>query len=145
MLAAKEWLLVFAVIVIYGAIRLLPRLLAGSGAHVSVSMARKELNRGGLLLLDVRSKSEFTTHPGHIPGAVNVPLAELRYRLDEKDFSAIHRQRPVIVVCRNASRAAFAVRLLRRHGYNDTRMLGGGMDAWEEAGYPLETGPSRYE
>ncbi len=74
------------------------------------------------LLLDVREPHEFAR--GHIPGAVNVPLSELRARMQE-----IPRDRPVLVYCAVGQRAYFAQRQLLQAGV-DARNLSGGYASW---------------
>ncbi len=143
MLTSKEMLLLIAVIAVYGGIRLLPRLLAGAGAFLSVERAREQSERDDVTLLDVRSALEFAAQPGHIPGAVNIPLPQLRHRLADGSALPDDRARTVIVICQTDSRAAYAVRLLRRYGVHRAYVLGGGMNAWEQAGYPIESVPWR--
>jgi len=81
-------------------------------------------------ILDVRTRGEFVR--GHIEGAVNVPVTELRSRLQTLDLD---RDRRVVAVCLSAHRSPPAVRLLRGVGY-DAIQLGGGMIAWRVAGLP---------
>lgn len=81
-------------------------------------------------LLDVRNASEFAA--GHAPGAHNVAYTRLAARLDE-----IPRDRPVLVSCRSGGRSARASAFLRRAGIDATNVAGG-MDAWMEAGLPVE-------
>jgi rhodanese-related sulfurtransferase len=70
------------------------------------------------LVVDVRTSSEFAA--GHIPGAVNVPVDELRTRLAE-----VPRDRSVATYCQVGMRGYLATRILRQHGY-DAANLGGG-------------------
>lgn len=74
------------------------------------------------LLLDVRTPSEFSA--GTIPGAVNVPLDELRDRLDELD-----RSRPIVAFCQVGKRGYVAERILRQRGF-DVFNLSGGFSTW---------------
>ncbi|MDG3002925.1 FAD-dependent oxidoreductase [Paludisphaera mucosa] len=69
-------------------------------------------------LIDVRTPQEFAA--GAIPGAVNVPIDELRERLDE-----IPRDRPVVAYCQVGMRGYMAVLILRDAGL-DAYNLGGG-------------------
>ncbi len=69
-------------------------------------------------LLDVRTPAEF--EEGHVPGAVNIPLSELRDRLDE-----VPRDRRVAVVCSVGIRAYNACRALRQHGIDACNVPGG--------------------
>jgi NADPH-dependent 2,4-dienoyl-CoA reductase/sulfur reductase-like enzyme/rhodanese-related sulfurtransferase len=70
-------------------------------------------------LLDVREPVELAVE--HVPGAVNIPLAELRARLGE-----LPRDREILVICRSGQRAYYATRLLVQHGFK-ARNLSGGM------------------
>ena len=76
-------------------------------------------------LLDVRTRREWSG--GHLEGAVNIPISELRARLRELSFD---RDRPVVTICRSAHRSIPAVRLLLGHGFEDVSQLAGGMKAW---------------
>jgi len=92
-------------------------------------------DRNGALLLDVRGAGEYGA--GHIPGSLNVPVAELEARLDE-----IPRRQPLIVHCQTGARAAIAVSLLRAGGFNDVRFFRGGFAEWRTAGRPVELSQS---
>ncbi len=70
-------------------------------------------------LLDVRSPDELRIEP--LPDAVNIPLPELRARLDE-----LPRDRAIHVVCRSGQRAYYATRILLQNGF-DVYNLAGGM------------------
>lgn len=70
-------------------------------------------------IVDVRSAAEFASE--HLPGAVNIPLEELRGRLAE-----LPRDRELWLVCGVGQRAYFATRLLLQHGFT-VRNLSGGM------------------
>jgi NADPH-dependent 2,4-dienoyl-CoA reductase/sulfur reductase-like enzyme/rhodanese-related sulfurtransferase len=74
---------------------------------------------GNALLLDVREKPELAVE--HVPGAVNIPLGELRGRLDE-----LPPDREIHVICRSGQRAYYATRLLVQNGF-DARVVSGGM------------------
>jgi rhodanese-related sulfurtransferase len=73
-------------------------------------------------VLDVRSAAEFET--GHIPGASNIPLDELRGRLGE-----LSPAQEIWVVCGVGQRAYYATRLLMHHGFR-VRNLSGGMHTY---------------
>ncbi|MHC4788314.1 MAG: FAD-dependent oxidoreductase [Planctomycetota bacterium] len=70
------------------------------------------------VVIDVRTPPEYTR--GHIPGSVNIPLGELRERLDELD-----PERPVAVSCSVGQRAYVACRLLTQKGFNAVNIAGG--------------------
>lgn len=73
------------------------------------------------LVLDVRSAREFGT--GHLPGAVNVPRAELRDRIDEvKELAA---GRPVYIYCYTGVPSYNSSRVLSQAGVNVSSLSGG--------------------
>jgi rhodanese-related sulfurtransferase len=73
----------------------------------------------GAFLLDVRQPVELVVE--RVPGAVNIPLGELRARLGE-----LPRDREILVICRSAQRAYYATRILVQNGFK-ARNLSGGM------------------
>ncbi len=75
----------------------------------------------GATLVDVRSPEEAAA--GSIPGAVNVPLDELRDRLGELPAG------PLVVHCAVGLRGHIATRMLRQHGF-EARNLDGGYRTW---------------
>lgn len=70
-------------------------------------------------LLDVREPLELAVES--VPGAVNIPVGQLRSRLDE-----LPKDREIHIICRSAQRAYYAQRMLAQHGFK-TRNLSGGM------------------
>ena len=65
---------------------------------------------GSVILLDTRTAREYSS--GHIEGFVNIPVDELRERLDE-----IEPGKPVYVICQSGLRSYIATRILEGHGY----------------------------
>lgn len=84
-------------------------------------------------VLDVRPEDEFAL--GHLPGAVNIPLAELERRLGE-----LPKSREVIAYCRGpyCVLSFEAVAALRTRGYR-VRRLEDGYPEWKAAGLPVES------
>lgn len=77
-------------------------------------------------LLDVRTGAEFQS--GSIKNAVNIPLDDLRDRLDE-----IPTERPVIVFCQVGLRGYLAYRILKQKGYQQIKNLSGGYKTYSAA------------
>jgi NADPH-dependent 2,4-dienoyl-CoA reductase/sulfur reductase-like enzyme/rhodanese-related sulfurtransferase len=73
----------------------------------------------GGFLLDVRNPPELAVES--VPGALNIPLPELRGRLKE-----LPKDREILVICRSAQRAYYATRILLQNGFK-ARNLSGGM------------------
>jgi len=88
------------------------------------------LGSNGTMILDVRDPSEFAA--GTITGAVNIPLGQLRERLEE-----LPRDREIWISCGVGQRAYYACRLLSQHGFN-VRNLSGGYESYR-ARYPQGT------
>jgi rhodanese-related sulfurtransferase len=70
-------------------------------------------------LLDVRNPPELAVEA--VPGALNIPLPQLRARLGE-----LPRDREIHVICRSAVRAYYATRILLQNGFA-ARNISGGM------------------
>ena len=82
-------------------------------------------------LIDVRTPAEFAA--GHIPGAVNVPVDELRASLDELR-SVLDDHRDVVLICRSGARAGQAQEVLNAAGLRCPAVLSGGIVDRERAG-----------
>lgn len=94
--------------------------------------------RGGeVTVLDVRPAQEYQA--GHIPGAISMPLEELKARL--KGFP---KGREIVAYCRGpyCVMAIEAVALLQKKGYRASRMEQGVVD-WRARGWRIETGPEK--
>ena len=92
--------------------------------------AHRATGAGEALLLDVREPHEWAQV--HAPGAVHVPMSELRQ-------DSVPRDRPVLTICHLGGRSAAVAQALEQLGY-DVRNVSGGMDAWEAAGLPVVVG-----
>jgi len=84
-------------------------------------------------VLDVRPEDDFAL--GHLPGAVNIPLAELERRIGE-----LPKSQEVIAYCRGpyCVLSFEAVAALRARGYR-VRRLEDGYPEWKAAGLPVES------
>jgi rhodanese-related sulfurtransferase len=91
-------------------------------------LARRLQNGDPLVVLDVRPAAEHAA--GHLPGAISIPVAELRRRLAE-----LPADREVVAYCRGpyCAFAHEAVELLREEGYV-ARRLKDGLPEWQAAG-----------
>jgi uncharacterized membrane protein YdjX (TVP38/TMEM64 family)/rhodanese-related sulfurtransferase len=120
-------------------IAFLPRLFHRFRAKKPVWIESDELQRrltagDQVILLDVRQPDEFTSPPGHLPGAVNVPLAELADRTPD----LARNKQPIVVVCKTDRRSARAATELLAAGLRDVAVLRGGTDGWHQRGLALE-------
>ena len=120
-------------------IAFLPRLFRGFRASQPAWIESGELQRrlvagDAVVLVDVRDPEEFNGPPGHLPGAVNVPLTELAGRT--ADLAS--RRQPIVVVCKTDRRSARAATELLAAGLRDVAVLRGGTDGWYRQGLALE-------
>lgn len=79
-----------------------------------------------VVLIDVRTPDEYSL--GHIEGSVNIPLDEMRDRLDE-----IPPHKPVYVYCGVGLRGYLASNILKANGFEDVRNLIGGVKTYKAA------------
>jgi len=91
------------------------------------------ISDGLVTVLDVRPEDEFAN--GHLPGAINVPLSQLRKRVAE-----LPPDQEIVAYCRGpwCVLAFEAVALLRQEG-RKVRRLDGGLPEWRIAGLPVHT------
>jgi glyoxylase-like metal-dependent hydrolase (beta-lactamase superfamily II)/rhodanese-related sulfurtransferase len=82
------------------------------------------------VVLDVREPEEYVG--GHVPGAVNLPQADLATRLDE-----IPRDRPIFVICQGGFRSLRVAQFLSQCGLSDVASVNGGTGAWSASGGEL--------
>ena len=101
-------------------------------APVTLKELRRLVREGEVTVVDVRPAEEFAA--GHIPGAMSIPVADLKRRLRD-----LPREREVIAYCRGryCVYSLDAVTLLRRNGYR-ARRAEEGLPDWRIAGLPVE-------
>lgn len=101
---------------------------------VSRTELKDRMKKGLVTLLDVRPPEEFQR--GHVPGARNVPLGQLKRWLSRLD-----RGTEIVAYCRGpyCVMAFEAVALLRARGF-EARRLDGGFPEWRAAGMPVAIG-----
>ena len=92
-------------------------------AQLRDRLARAASGSGAPKLIDVRAAHEFS--PGHLAGAVNIPLADLPRRLAE-----IPQDAPIVFICRSGGRSLAALNLAAAAGRSSLAHLEGGMLAW---------------
>lgn len=128
-------------------------------AQVTPEEAKRLLDGGGVVYLDVRTVPEFVN--GHAPSAVNIPVAEMnpqtgRMELNEKFLGIVAANIPpdaqLIVGCKSGGRSTTACEMLAQAGYKNLHNLVGGFggvtdptgqivqEGWSTLGYPIERG-----
>lgn len=95
---------------------------------------KQELGQGKkALIIDVRDAEEFAA--GHVPGAINIPIAELGKRIAEMKPS---KDTMIVTVCAHGGRSSRASLELQKLGYKTTSFCT--LDSWKKAGYKTEKG-----
>jgi rhodanese-related sulfurtransferase len=85
------------------------------------------------LVVDVRKPAEFGV--AHIPGAINIPLAELEKRVDE-----LRQDNGVLIYCINGSRTRKAEPIVYANEITNVYHLEGAFQGWIQGKYPIEKG-----
>ena len=90
----------------------------------------RDIEMENKFLLDVRTQDEFAL--GSLPGAVNIPLDELRDRISE-----LPKDRMIYTFCAVGLRGYLAYRILTQHGFDKVRNLSGGLKTYRAATAPI--------
>ena len=93
-------------------------LLRGDHPQIDVESILMASSEQRPYLIDVRSAQEYRS--GAIPGAINIPVDELRSRLGE-----VPRDQKIAVYCQVGQRGYLATRILIQHGYSAVNVGGG--------------------
>ncbi len=91
------------------------------------------INHEDAVLIDVRSAEDYAK--GHIVNARNIPLDQLESRVKELEKA---KRKPLIVHCERGNRSRRAEAILKGKGFEKVYGLAGGIEAWRQAGLPLE-------
>ena len=91
-------------------------------------------NSRDLVILDIREKDAFDA--GHVPGARHLPRGQLELRVNSELPDPTAR---ILTVCEFGKISTLAAATLRDLGCNRAVALDGGMAAWREGGYPVES------
>ena len=91
------------------------------------------VNSEKAVVIDIREQKEVAD--GKLPGALHIPLSQLKERLAELDR---YKERPLIAYDARGQRTLSAAATLARAGFKNLHGLHGGIKAWRDAGLPLE-------
>ncbi|TDB81786.1 MULTISPECIES: rhodanese-like domain-containing protein [unclassified Micromonospora] len=104
-----------------------------------------EAVRAGALLVDTRTEAQ-RREQGELPGAIVIDRNVLEWRLDPASEwripEATGYDRGVVVVCRHGYSSSLAAASLQALGLRNATDMVGGVQAWLEAGLPLNDGPA---
>lgn len=106
---------------------------------VSTLEATRLINAGSIVVLDVRSETNYLA--GHLNRAVNIPFGQLKARLNELEKKSAKN---ILVYCDRGQRSLAAAKILMSLG-KTVHNLQGGIAAWREANLPVEQGADKPE
>lgn len=101
--------------------------------EISVDQAKKELDAGKAVFLDVRTAKE--RKKGSIPKSVFLQRGLLEFKVAKK---LPDKNAQVIVYCKTGGRSSLATDTLQKMGYKNIVSMAGGWNAWTKAGYPVQ-------
>lgn len=103
---------------------------------VDVDTAHEQWQQAQPFVLDVRPPSQYDE--AHIPGAVNMPLAELGENSDHLSVLPRDLDAPILSVCQRGNASLSGLLYLKSLGYRNVRSLNGGTLAWREKGFSTD-------
>jgi len=101
--------------------------------QITVAQLKEQMAKGDLQIVDVRRPGEYVS--GHVPGALNAPLASLDKSLGPLPLK---KEKLTAVICAGGYRSSAAASLLQKQGFSNLLNVSGGTGAWINAGYPVE-------
>jgi rhodanese-related sulfurtransferase len=118
---------------------------ARAGVRRRTPEETRAAGRRGALVVDTRTEAQRRGQ-GEIPGAIVIDRTVLEWRLDPLSDAripeAVGYDVEIVVVCRQGYSSSLAAESLRSVGlWRATDMIGG-VEAWQEAGLPLTSGPA---
>jgi rhodanese-related sulfurtransferase len=105
--------------------------LATLPATIDVQTAAALQDRDDVVLIDVREQWEYDEW--HIPNITLIPMSELAARVSE-----IPTDKTVVVTCNSGNRSGQVTDFLRDNGYESVHNMAGGIQAWNQAGLPVD-------
>jgi len=118
-------------------------LVAAAEAEVSAKTPEEVAARqseAGNLLIDLRDIRELK-RDGKIAGALHIPRGMLEFWIDPDSpyyRSEFDTAETLTLYCNKGWRSALAAQSLKRMGVSSVSHLAGGLEAWQEAGLPIE-------
>ncbi|SFB21151.1 rhodanese-like domain-containing protein [Algoriphagus aquimarinus] len=90
-------------------------------------------NKGAVRIIDVRTPEEKAE--GHIANAINVDYKNDNFK---SEIAKLNKNRTYILYCKTGIRSGNAAAIMKAAGFTHLYSLDGGIEAWQEAGKPIE-------
>jgi rhodanese-related sulfurtransferase len=94
----------------------------------------KDIQQSGIQVFDVRTAGEFNT--GHLPHALQADFTKKEEFKDRVQY--LDKKKPVYIYCLSGGRSSAAAKWMRENGFEQVVELEGGINAWKQAGKPLD-------
>lgn len=120
----NRWFVVVAIVAALASVLVLAMRPSASGGGDIGNAEARDLMDAGARIIDVRTPAEFAM--GRIPGAENVPLADLSAVAAGWDPAE-----PVLIYCATGNRSVTAMDVLQRSGFTSVYNLTAGIAAWD--------------
>ena len=104
---------------------------------INVDDAHEQWQREKPFVLDVRPAAEYDE--AHIPGATNIPLAELGEHSEYLAVLPQDRDAPILSVCQRGNASLSGLLFLKSLGYRNVRSMTGGTLAWRDKGFVTDS------
>ncbi len=108
--------------------------LAVKAQTVDVQTFGNGMKAADVQLFDVRTAAEYRT--GHLPGALQADYNNKKEFFDRVQY--LDKDKPVYIYCLVGGRSGAAAKWMRENGFSHVIDLAGGINAWKQAGKPLE-------
>lgn len=105
---------------------------ADNARHVDAEGAAKLIAEGKVIVVDVRTREEFTE--GHLKGAQNLDILEPDF---EARLGKLDKTKPVLVHCQAGGRSTRSLTVFEKLGFKEVYHLDGGYGGWVESGKPV--------
>jgi uncharacterized membrane protein YdjX (TVP38/TMEM64 family) len=114
-------------IALLAVVMFIPRFIATlrRGPSIDVNELKRRLDADETLLVDVRTEKDYQA--GHIEQAMNIPVEHLEQSISELKA---HVEKSISIICTTDRRSAKAANILLKHGFQDVRVVKGGMTDW---------------
>lgn len=100
--------------------------------HVDAEGAAKLIAEGKVVIVDVRTREEFSE--GHLKEAQNLDILEPDF---EARLGKLDKSKPVLVHCQAGGRSTRSLSLFEKLGFKEVYHLDGGYGGWVDAGKPV--------
>ncbi len=115
--------------------------------EIAVSDLHYLLSNHHTIFIDVREPSEFQA--GHVDRAINIPRGVLEMKIATHPEASNHcdvglalqhlAEKPIYLMCATGGRSALASLSLQNMGFTQVYSVQGGFQAWQQAGYAIES------